>query len=180
MSIDKQIYYNVKGNPFLYRNIDIKFISPLDAGYIITPNGEFIPVKDGDDHSTVFSEYLTYYLDRNINLETMEAITLLVQYKHIVYMGIKLRDMKEIYTANAICEGLGLLIFPENIENSISEDQKKSCLALIASNKKRIGTGEIITIQYYSLSNSGVNSIEYSKEKILDILKRKNQTKQLN
>ena len=133
--MEEKQYLSINGNPFIYRNTDIQWISPLEGGYIITPEGNFIPVKDSDDHSTIFSEYLSKYLEKKINLETMKAIIMLTQNNHIVYMGIKLSDMKDIYKQNGTSEGFGIIIFPSDI-NNLNNNQKQSCIELILSNKR--------------------------------------------
>lgn len=173
--MEEKEYLSINGNSFLYRNTEIEWISPLEGGYIITPDGYFIPVKDSDDHSTIFSEYLTKYLEKRINLNTIEATIMLTKNNHIVYMGIKMSDMKDVYAHNGTCEGFGILIFPNDI-NSLSKEQKEACSSLIAINRRVFGNGEKIPMQYHSISSNG--STAYNKEQILSILnKNKNTSK---
>lgn len=168
--MEEKVFKSINGNDFIFKYTESNFISPLEGGYIITPSGEFIPVKDDEDHSTVFSDYLSKYLEKYINLQTIEAAIMLGENNHIVYMGIKTSDMRDVNRRNGTCEGFGILIFPKNIRG-ITPEQKESCGLLIASNKSIFGNREKIPMQYHSLSAEG--SKEYTKDDILGILESK-------
>ena len=177
--MEQKIFKSINGNDFIFRYIESNFISPWQAGYIITPNGEFIPYEKNEDHSAVFSSYLTKYLDREIDLETIEATKLLVKNMHIVYMGLtKTSDLKDELGYKGSSEGCGLLIFPQDTEEitpettiRITPEQKIACELFIGSNKRLFSDEEKVPMQYHSLSFAG--SKEYTKDDILGILESK-------
>ena len=52
------IFYDKHGGTFRMPVVPDTDISVLEGGYLITTDGQFIPVKDGQDHDSVFSEYI--------------------------------------------------------------------------------------------------------------------------
>lgn len=161
---------SLSGETFKFRIEERAYISVLEAGYAITPDGEFIPVKDSEDHRDIYSVYLDHYLgDENrylvneileipkdvnvkLSLESMEAMTVLTKLNHIVYFGVKISDVKTILN-NGNNDGFGVLILPDNYESSLTEEQKQSLLDLLATNRSIFGGGKKIEVQIHQIKN---------------------------
>lgn len=64
-----------------FNSVDIEDLSVLSGGYIITPNGEIILVKDTDQHQVIFSDYINAYLENNdyIKYNTLTATKMLCE-----------------------------------------------------------------------------------------------------
>lgn len=103
----EKLLKNINEESFLYHVANKNEISILNAGYIITPDGDFIEVKDTDSHGIIFSDYLNKYLDRNTTktIDVLEASKELNLLNHIVYLGIKTEDVKQVYTNKSSLEG---------------------------------------------------------------------------
>lgn len=110
----KKLINNIFGEKFEYEVVEKEYVDVLAAGYIITPEGEFIEVKDDNSHGDVFSKYLAKYLKESVvkYYETIKATGKLISLNHIVYLGIKTIDMKEIYKNSGQNNGYGILIIP--------------------------------------------------------------------
>lgn len=161
---------SINGNKFLFRTQKSETISVLSAGYIITPDGHFVNVKDHEDHGDIFSQYLSKYLEEYISLQSMEAATRLTELDHIVYYGIKVNDMKYIYgNQRSSTSGFGVLIFPNDLTH-VSVEQKKACIDLIETNKSIFGYGERIELKFHQI----IQEKEIKKETILKFLENKN------
>ncbi len=153
----KKILKSINGNDFEFEvcNLDEDLVSVLQAGYIITLEGEFIPVKDNEYHKDVFSNYLNKYLENNplINYNSNEAMQALVNINHIVYYGIKPQVINNIYeNRGGNTGGFGILIVPENYLGVITSDQIKSIKILLDSNKSIFGNSEKILLEIYEKS----------------------------
>jgi len=151
---DLQLLKDINGNEFLFRTLETNFISVLDAGYIINPEGNFINVKDSDDHGDIFSQYLTKYLnsDRQIQLCSIEAAIELAKVGHIAYYGIKTKDCASVYAnklGRGISQGCGVIIIPKTIED-LTLEQKDSLLKLLETNKSIFGTGEKLELEIHN------------------------------
>ena len=73
-------FINKNGGTFTMPIVEKEDVSVLEGGYLITKDGQFIPVKDGQDHDKVFNEYLNKYECREtpIHYDTAKAFTILV------------------------------------------------------------------------------------------------------
>ena len=87
-------FINKNGGTFTMPIVEKEDVSVLEGGYLITKDGQFIPVKDGQDHDKVFNEYLNKYECREtpVHYDTPKAFTILVNDGNIVYMGRKMGD----------------------------------------------------------------------------------------
>ena len=58
-----------------------EYVSVLEGVYLITKDGQFIPVKDGQNHEEVFNEYLNKYECRETQVlyDITKAFTILVR-----------------------------------------------------------------------------------------------------
>lgn len=137
---------NIYGNYFEYevQNATGGGVSVLEPGYIITPDGDFILVPKGVDHSKIFSDYLNKYLDNKADTiyESNEAMMALVKINHVVYYGLRMRDVVNIYNKGGNQDGVGMLILPENYKEILSTEQKKGIEILLDSNKSVFGNSE--------------------------------------
>lgn len=139
-------------------------ISVIEGGYIITPKGEIIVIKDNDEHRIVFSKYLNSFLELDDNkiYNTFEATKMLCELGCCVYSGIRLEYIKN-KLAN-LDKSMASLTFPSNL-NLLTETQSKICIELISKNKSLLGDNEKIHIQYGSFPDN-----VYTKDEIILIL----------
>lgn len=150
-------------------------ISVIEGGYIITPQGEIIVVKDHDEHRIIFSKYLNSFLelDENKIYNTFEATKMLCELGCCVYSGIRLEYIKN--KLENLNKSMASLTFPSDL-NSLTEIQSKICIELISKNKSLLSNNEKISIQYGSfpdniytkdeivaLLNNSINKKEFSK-----------------
>lgn len=140
----KVILQTCHGNPFLFDGEQRSFIDVRTGGYIITPDGQFVPVRDRCDHGDVFSLYLTNYLesDQLIQENSIDAAIHLSDLGHIVYFGLKLNDISVQNStpdgsyASSPEHGYGVLIFPQDLD-CISREQSNGTLDLLETNHGR-------------------------------------------
>lgn len=150
----EKILKNIIGEEFLYDVANKNEISILNAGYIITPAGDFIEVKDSDSHNIIFLNYLNKYLNTKLSskLDVLEASKELTNLNHIVYLGIKTEDIKQTYSnKNSPGGGFAIFILPNAYESTITSEQKESCLQLISTNKSLFGNYNKIEFQVYKI-----------------------------
>lgn len=165
---------SINGNPCKEFNARSKEeISVIAGGYIITPVGEIIEVRDSDEHRKIFSSYINSYLEKKDNeiYDTLTATKILCELGCCVYAGIRLEYIKNKLDRLENC--LGSLTFPSDIEN-ITPIQKEICLSLIETNKSIFGNKEKIMIQYGSFPDN-----VYSKDQALSILNQKKDEKNI-
>ena len=166
----EEILHTISGKEFKFRIQDRDNINVMSAGYIITPNGEFVDILDSEDHSDIFSRYINNYLENQLsaNYSIFKAICLLTSLNHIVYFGVKSKDAKIIYNDLGNAEGFGTVFLPDNIEE-LTEEQKDSCTKLIATNRSLFGNYDKIQLNFQQ-----VNTHNYlSKDELLDKLTTK-------
>ena len=160
----------MEGGFFRFGVVPEDEISSLAAGYIITPTGDFIGVEDEEAHSTIFSSYLDQYLNRNVQhyLDTLEATKELVSLNHIVYLGLKMEDSKTLYVNKNLGSGsgYGIFILSDNFEDTMTDEQRNSCLKLIKTNISIFGNYDKLELQFNKIS--GENSI--SKDEFMFFL----------
>ncbi len=150
----KKILKSIKGNDFEFEvcNLAEEIISVLQAGYIITPEGDFIPVNDDEYHKDVFTNYLNKYLENNplASYSSNEALNALIKINHIVYYGIKPQVINNVYeNRGGNTGGFGLLILPKNYLDVMTNEQRKSTKVLLDSNKSIFGNSEKILLEIY-------------------------------
>lgn len=118
---------------------------------MITPDGEFIPVAKDVGHNTVFAEYINKYLGSNppIVFNSNEAMIALVEINHIIYYGLRMRDVADIYDKNRNTEGSGFLILPKDYEETMTPEQKESTKILLDSNKSIFGNREKMKVEIH-------------------------------
>lgn len=180
----EKLIKNYDGELIKFRVADPSEVSVLEVGYAINLEGEFISVKDGEDHSTVFSDYINAYLgekNRNKIAETfdipnngiipttllsLEAGKMLVTLNHVVYYGVRPADVKDIYQ-NGTAAGYCLLVFPDDFRESLTEEQRNAVLSLLETNHSVFGNREKVDIQFHTFSSS--DSLD--KEEVLSSLK---------
>lgn len=144
---------NINGEEFEFEVLDTSGggVSVLDPGYAITPDGNFIPVAKNEDHNIVFSNYINKYLDKKVAevYQSTESMLALVQINHIVYYGLRMSDLGTIYNNGGNIEGLGLLILPENYQETMSKEQRESVKILLDSNKSIFGGREKMKVEIH-------------------------------
>ncbi len=150
---------NINDELFPFRVEDERFVSVLAAGYIITPDGEFIDVRDEEDHASVFSNYIRSYLDdtSRSDEDTIHALISLTKLNHIAYMGIKMKDKKAEQSDN---KGYGVMVVPDNM-SSLTEEQKRACLILRDKNKSIFGNRKIMDIEIYNFNDEKFTEDEF-------------------
>lgn len=147
----KKMLKNIKNEEFEYevQNATGGGVSVLEPGYIITPDGEFILVPKGEGHNAIFADYVNKYLDNETPtvFNSNEAMIALGKINHVVYYGLRMRDVVEIYNKGGDEQGVAILILPENYQESMSEKQKESIKILLDSNKSIFGNKEKMFIR---------------------------------
>ncbi len=137
------------GNQFTFETCDKNYISVLEAGYIIDQEGDFISVKDREDHADKFTKYLAYCLGESQcrNLTSIDAARCLTELGCIVYFGLKTMDTKKIYgEKKGLTDGFTVLILPTNLD-LITDNQKDSIVRLLNTNKSIFGNHPILDLQ---------------------------------
>lgn len=111
------------GNKLEAETVDISELSPYAIGYIFTPTGEVIEVPETDDHSSVFSDYYSKYLELKepVMMDIFKASQRLCKLNHSVYLGGRLKDTNGKTTTNV---GINNIIVPNDI-NNIPEKEKE-------------------------------------------------------
>lgn len=174
--MDNYNFKSINGNDFNFNIQDRDSVRVLNAGYIITPEGCFIPISDKESHADVFSRFLSKYLDQNIRLESINAAVKLTNLGFIVYFGIKPTDMKSVINNNFSRTGFGIMMLPSDISD-IPKSQKDAVIDLINSNKSLFGDRKILDIEYYSFIDQSGKSVQHSEEKIIDLMIKKDERK---
>lgn len=174
----EKLLSNILGDTFRYKIALPNEVSTLGAGYIITPSGEFIEVKDDDSHAEVFSYYLDSYLCRKGHkyYDTLEAAKHLTSVNHIVYLGLKAAEMKDM-TTNLTGVGFGVFLLPDGYENTITSEQCEACLTLIKTNKSLFGNYEKIELQFNKFNGSDFSIDRDDFMSVLENCSKKNNSK---
>lgn len=126
----KTIEWEVEDNP-----------SVLAAGYIITPNGEFLAIKDVDDHSDIYTSYLNALLNNDKYYDTITGSIELIENYHVAYAGLKPQDFRNPEIKN---HG-GILFLPKDILKCELRNLQ-STLFLLKTNRSLFG-GEKIPVE---------------------------------
>ena len=61
--------FDINGNPFQMIGAPYPEINALEGGYIITPDGQFITVRDFQEHDDVFFLYINIKIKSLISLD---------------------------------------------------------------------------------------------------------------
>ena len=140
-------FKDIKGGTFTMPITEKEDVSVLEGGYLITKDGQFIPVKDGQNHEEVFNEYLNKYECRetSVHYDTAKAFTILVNDGNIVYMGRKMGD-----NLNTI-EGAYIVIMPYE---DLTEEQEEAIDILKKSNVGKVFKREIVPLTFIHLDST--------------------------
>lgn len=164
MEKDYEIFKSIHGNEFSMKTRLKEYLSVLDGGYIITPEGKIVLVDDGEDHSDIFSQFIANYLDRKYEcFQSIEACIFLNQYEMCAYYGIKEEDAKKSQGG-----GYGVFSFPKNLDD-ITCEQAEIIKRIISTNVSIFGNREILSLQFGTFENGA----KYTKEEIVEILSHK-------
>lgn len=190
LSVIKQLYgrsyhdedvidiVNKDGNIFKMLSEDVRFTSVLEGGYIILPTGEFIPIKDNQDHDAVFSLFIHYYTDAEnfIEYNSKDGCSILNELGIVVYFGTKLGYITEInhqeqvdnyLKKSDINKGYGVLSFPK--DKKLTNAQKINISQFLTTNLKPLPNGsfrEVLSLSYGNLEEG----IEYTPEELNSLL----------
>ena len=139
-----------------FNSTEIEDLSVLSGGYIITPNGEIILVKDTDQHQVIFSDYINAYLENNdyIKYNTLTATKMLCEIGCCVYAGVRLEYIKN--KLEKMTQSMASLTFP-NDPSDLTDSQKQIIKTLLKTNKSLFGSSEKILIQYGSFPDNVYN-----------------------
>ncbi len=139
-----------------FNSTEIEDLSVLSGGYIITPNGEIILVKDTDQHQVIFSDYINAYLENNdyIKYNTLTATKMLCEIGCCVYAGVRLEYFKN--KLEKMTQSMASLTFP-NDPSDLTDSQKQIIKTLLKTNKSLFGSSEKILIQYGSFPDNVYN-----------------------
>lgn len=139
-------------------------MSVIEGGYIITPRGEIIVVKDNDEHHIIFSKYLNSFLELETDklYNTFKATKMLCELGCCVYSGIRLEYAKN--KLESLNKSMASLTFPDDID-LLTESQRKICMELISKNRSLFSDNEKIKIQY-----GGFPDNVYTQNEIIAIL----------
>lgn len=161
---------NYIGGTFKFRVEPREYISVLVGGYIITPEGEFILVKDNENHSDIFTDYIYKYLgeenlhvineileipsdiERSSSLDVLECSKILLSLGNIIYFGLKPED------AISACKqggnvGYCIITLPDNYKEIITPLQREAILDLMATNRSIFGNYEKVSLHVYKFSD---------------------------
>ena len=140
-------FINKNGGTFTMPIVEKEDVSVLEGGYLITKDGQFIPVKDGQDHDKVFNEYLNKYECREtpVHYDTAKAFTILVNDGNIIYMGRKMGD-----NLNTI-EGAYIVLMPYE---DLTEEQEEAIDILKKSNIGKVFKREIVPLTFIHLDST--------------------------
>ena len=140
-------FINKNGGTFTMPIVEKEDVSVLEGGYLITKDGQFIPVKDGQDHDKEFNEYLNKYECREtpVHYDTAKAFTILVNDGIIVHMGRKMGD-----NLNTI-EGAYIVLMPYE---DLTEEQEEAIDILKKSNVGKVFKGEIVPLTFIHLDST--------------------------
>lgn len=98
MEQQEKTLYSINGNPFTMPNVveDIESdISVLAPGYIFTPCGTLIAIKESDIHDHICCNYMSKYLEQQQEaLKPNDGIKILNRNNHVVNVGIRLQDVR--------------------------------------------------------------------------------------
>lgn len=176
--------FDVNGNPFQMIGASYPEINALEGGYIITPDGKFITVRDFQEHDDVFSLYINYYKGTPESTEqwgSYECTKMLNDMKHIVYFGVKTRYTTEIVTGKEaqnylkdarisnIAKGYGVLSFPK--DRDITNEQKLATQLLLFTNDRQTGekASKVLDISYGNMEEN----IVYDHRDMLNVFQPK-------
>lgn len=153
---------DIAGNDLLVKgDLEGKFISVLECGYVILKDGTFIIL--GNDHGESLTEFYAKYHNVSIHkkMTTQDAIVALANEGFVVYLGTKRSYIRE---ENDI--GFAVLYLIKNL----TEEQKISCKKLLSTNKKILNPNEKkLNIEY----GNGVDLLPYTEDKVREILSEK-------
>lgn len=175
--------YDIDGNPFYMIGSNGDSVSVLEGGYIITPEGTFIAIKDHQDHDAVFSYFIYRYYAGRMRFreyQSAEAAMMLNQLGFIVYFGVKMKYIPEINRmetvenyldddrVSKIARGYGSLSFPNDMER-LTNMQRIACHLLLITNKKKNYDGE--DMEYLNVVCGNIQKgLDFSKEETESIL----------
>jgi hypothetical protein len=147
---------------------NIEDVTITMPGYIILPNGDFVTVCNKRHHRDVFDEYLTNYLDSNYEQsDTMNAIKILNENKHIVFCGVRTGYVNNGYVNSN--QGRGY-IFTTDI-NEITNEQVNSIKLLLETNLSAISRRNILEIIFANTkTNEELNEFDFFQ--IIDSLNK--------
>lgn len=148
--------------------VDADSVSVLVGGYIISPDGKIVLIGDCEDHDIVMSNYISVLLNQEYRyFDISKCIILLNQLHHVVYIGMKMKDMSIVYNkgVGTFDSGFGVFSIPDKIEN-ISNIQLQICKNIIQSNQSLWGNCEKISLQYGNMENE----LYYTSEEFQQIL----------
>lgn len=121
----------------------------------------------------IFSDYINAYLDNQTKIAANnDAMIALIKINHIVYYGLRMRDVVDIYNKGGNEEGVGMIILPENYQEVMSDSQKASLKILLDSNKSLFGNREKMFIRVRETVNGSDLEIEEFKKFLDDDYKK--------
>lgn len=146
------VFINKNGDKFKMTTAKDFEISVLEGGYLITKDGQFIPVKDDQDHSDIFSQYINkfYGATQPRHYETTEAIVTVVNDGNIVYMGKKFGDNP----LNVVGAFIILLPYEE-----LTPEQKEALRKLISTNVGKVFKNPIVNLTCEYLDGTSAESV---------------------
>lgn len=144
----EEILHTISGKEFKFRIQDRDNINVMSAGYIITPNGEFVDIKDNENHEDIFSKYINNYLENTISVKysLFRAIQILLSYNHIIYYGIKETNLKNLYSNLGEGNGYAYMFLPDSLDD-LENDQKECCTKLLSTNRSLFGNYDKINLK---------------------------------
>ena len=145
-----------------FESCDISDLSVIAGGYVITPLGEIIVVKDDDKHCEVFTKLINNYLENEIDMKynTLTSTKMLCEMGCCVYAGVRLEYIKNKLENLSNC--VASLTLPSQLSD-LTEPQKEICSKLIESNISPITKKPRIYIQYGSFPDNVFNEEDILK-----------------
>lgn len=152
-----------------FESCDINDLSVLAGGYVITPLGEIIVVKDNDKHCDVFTKLINNYLENETatKYNTLTSTRMLCEMGCCVYAGVRLEYIKNRLESLSNC--IASLTFPSQLSN-LTSVQREICTKLLESNVSPVTKKPIIYIQFGSFPDN-----VFTEEVILEEIVTKTQ-----
>lgn len=139
----EKYFRGYNNNLFKFRVTPKSEVTAFVGGYIITPDGEFVPIERDEKHVIIFNKYINEYLGKSRDkivasylgvsedsedIETLDfysAYGLLISLGHVIYSGLGVsNDNKSVN-----------LILPSDYESSLTNEQRNSCVMFLLSEK---------------------------------------------
>ncbi|MBR2587608.1 MAG: hypothetical protein IKF82_04185 [Bacilli bacterium] len=146
------VFTDKNGKSFSMVTSEDSDLSVLEPGYIITRDGQFIPVSYTEDHADVFTQYINKYNCDNKYYSTSEGLKFLVGHGNVVYLGCRLKNNNDI-------RGEFVLVIPDE-EIGVSEEQIEALRKFKATNVSAWSNSPKVYLKWTYYDDSTATKVE--------------------